>query len=735
MKKMKLDIQLFNGSCSITNITETTDINTNQSTFTITAKTSATGSTYNAQKGAYMTAQWKYASGSEWTSLTQQKFSISKDSSVSKSWTLTLTHNDDGTLENINVRIKWYITSSTKGTTGATTFTPTYIPRKSDIQSITSGTTDYAPALKWTPASASFKYIIRYLYGSWTYQTDWITPNSTAQQTFNSYTITGSSIAPYMTSSTTAQVLASLYTYTSDGNLVGDSNVYFNVTLNDNIVPSASFTQVQEAGDVPSSWQVSGQHIFVKSKSRVALAINGSGAYGSSISGYRISYYGGAVSTQSATTSYLTQAGSTTFTGQVTDTRGRSASTTTTINVVDYYNPTISTAQVQRCDANGNIDNNGEYMYISYGASISPCSNQNTPSAVYKVGYRVHNTGSYQYVPLTTNANSYSASGMLFSDGIKAASSSGTKVQFSTSNTYDIIFYVKDYFIEYTNLQLLDAGFDLMNFNASGKAMAIGKVSEAGANEELLEIGMPTKQITNDKYLTSQYDGNYYWQFDTDANEFRFNKQVVANGFYTSGDIFAYGTGGTLARRETLENVSFNTIGENYPSGIYAVNSNGNAPSNNDTWYYLYQVRQDNWTYQEVIQWWDHLRTYVRRRISGTWSDWELISRGEITLYEGNSTGSITLSDSAVNYSYIEIFYQAADNYNSVKVPSPHGKRVYLTTGWFSDNSNGNFKLANVYINGTSISKVNYTALSYWNGGASANEENGIQIIKVVGYR
>ena len=485
MKKMKLNIQLFGGSVAIQTITETTDIDTNQSTFTIPAKMTTTGETHN-YSNASMTMQWRYEGAESWTSLNKQTFSINKSSKVTKNWTLTLTHNDDGSLSNVQFRVSWYITDSTKGTTGATTFTPTYIPRKSDIQSITSGTTDYAPVLTWTPASASFKYIIRYLYGSWTYQTGWITPNSTAQQTFNSYTITGSSIAPYMTSSTTAQVLASLYTYTSDGHLVGDSNVYFNVTLNGNIVPSVSFSNVSEAGDVPSSWG-----IYVKNKSRVALSLSASGIYGSAISSYRISYYGGAVTTASTTTSYLTQSGSTTFTGQVTDTRGRSASTTTTINVVDYSNPTISTAQVQRCDANGNIENNGEYLYISYGGSISSCNGKNI--SVYKVGYRVHETGSYTYIQLASNVNSYSASGMLFTDGIKSASASGTKVQFSSSNTYDIQFYVADYFTSYANVQTLDTGFDLMNFNPSGKSMAIGKVSEAGANEELFEVGMNTK--------------------------------------------------------------------------------------------------------------------------------------------------------------------------------------------------------------------------------------------------
>lgn len=358
----------------------------------------------------------------------------------------------------------------------------------STISSISSGTTDYAPSIVWTPLDSSFKFKLRYFYGSWEHYTDFISPNTTNAYTYNGYTINGSTLAPYMTNVQSATFGLTLYTYDSSGNYIGENNGIFSVTLNSNIIPSVSFSQVAEAGDVPSSWGV-----YVRTKSRIALALSASGIYGSSISSYRISYYGGAVTTQSATTSYIQNSGNITFTGQVSDTRGRSASTTTTINVVDYYNPTISTAQVQRCDANGNIDKNGEYMYISYGASISSCSNKNTPSAVYKVGYRVHNTGNYTYINLTTNANSYSASGMLFSDGIKAPTASGTKVQFSTNNTYDIQFYVKDYFMEYTNVQTLDAGFDLMNFNPSGKAMAIGKVSEAGANEELLEVALPTK--------------------------------------------------------------------------------------------------------------------------------------------------------------------------------------------------------------------------------------------------
>ena len=637
MKKMKLDIQLFNGSCSIQSITETTNINTNQSTFTITAKTSVTGATYNGQKGAYMTAQWKYASASEWTSLTQQKFSISKESSVTKSWDLILDHNADGTLENINVRIKWYVTSSTNGTTGATNVTPTTIPRAS-IPTLSSSSVNMGSSVTiyTNRYSSSFTHTIRYAFGN-------------ANGTIASNVATSTSWTPPLTLANQIPSATSgvgiIYCDTYNGStLIGTKTI--NITLNvpSSIVPSTSFTQVQEAGSVPSSWG-----IYVKSKSKVALAISGSGSYGSSISSYKISYYGGAVTTSSATTSFLTQSGNTTFTGQVTDTRGRSASTTTTINVVDYSNPTISTAQVQRCDASGNIDNNGEYMYISYGASISSCSSKNTPSAVYKVGYRVHNTGNYTYVNLTTNANSYSASGVLFTDGIKASSSSGTKVQFSTNNTYDIQFYVKDYFMEYTNVQSLDAGFDLMNFNASGKAMAIGKVSEAGANEELLEIGLRTKfyEPIKDILVVDKIRTNNI------LNTYSFIKGRITPN--SSGGIV--NESGTTSLSTTDNSITF-TVNAAWNSGV----ASGFIPVETGT--YTYSATSDKKVFYYVD-------TY---NSSKTW-----ISR----ILEANGNGSVSRSFTiGSGVAYIRFHYEV-DNVNTFTITNPQIEKGSTATTFY----------------------------------------------------
>ena len=134
---------------------------------------------------------------------------------------------------------------------------------------------------------------------------------------------------------------------------------------------------------------------------------------------------------------------------------------------------------------------------------------------------------------------------MLYTDGIYAADrGSGTKLELSSLYTYDIQFYVDDTFNPngQTNTQQLDTGFDLMNFNPSGKAMAIGKVSEAGADTELFEVGMRTeingpivlRNFNNSVIIGDQ--NTAYVHFNSSENKnFYFNKSVSLNGNVYAG--------------------------------------------------------------------------------------------------------------------------------------------------------------------------------------------------------
>lgn len=112
------------------------------------------------------------------------------------------------------------------------------------------------------------------------------------------------------------------------------------------------------------------------------------------------------------------------------------------------------------------------------------------------------------------------------------------------------------------------------------------------------------------------------------------------------------------------------------------------------------------------------------------------------TVLYNDATGSntnLTLSDSAANYTYLEIFFRSNDNvFNSTKVYEPNGK-TFLAMGL---RPTGSTTASPVYlkaeefsINGTSISKGNYVEMNFQtNGTFTIGTNNVMYITRVVGY-
>jgi hypothetical protein len=121
------------------------------------------------------------------------------------------------------------------------------------------------------------------------------------------------------------------------------------------------------------------------------------------------------------------------------------------------------------------------------------------------------------------------------------------------------------------------------------------------------------------------------------------------------------------------------------------------------------------------------------------------------SLYSNDSgtTGSVTLSDSASNYEYIEIFYRNVDNiYSSVRVKNPNSKLVGLICPVSFVGGSGNRALFALHsrivsISGTSIATHSitnngnyYSAFAFWeNGSPTVEKTNYIYITKVIGYK
>lgn len=101
----------------------------------------------------------------------------------------------------------------------------------------------------------------------------------------------------------------------------------------------------------------------------------------------------------------------------------------------------------------------------------------------------------------------------------------------------------------------------------------------------------------------------------------------------------------------------------------------------------------------------------------------------------GGTAGTVTLSDSAENYTYLEIFYRSSgDNAcGSVKVFSPNGKLVHLgTIHYIADYDYAKFALVNV--SGSMITFSQNYQITLKSNGSTYSAENAIYITRVVGY-
>ena len=116
------------------------------------------------------------------------------------------------------------------------------------------------------------------------------------------------------------------------------------------------------------------------------------------------------------------------------------------------------------------------------------------------------------------------------------------------------------------------------------------------------------------------------------------------------------------------------------------------------------------------------------------------------TLYSNASgtTGTIKLSQTAANFSYLEIFYCDNNNkqHHSIKISEPNNKLTSLDTGEsYENDKNLYFRTTSYTISGTSMTVKSYGYMNFWqvsgsdHCGVNPEKNNYIKIIKVLGYK
>ena len=412
--------------------------------------------------------------------------------------TVTVSHNANGTKTcsfsatcGINVTLSgtYYgnVTASGSGTFNT-------IARASTISSVTSSVSvngTNAVTVNITRAASSFTHTVVFKFGSYSKTT-------TGVGTSTSYAIPTSwlNAIPNATSGTATVTVTTYSGSTKIGSAVSKS---FKLTVPSTAVPTISAVSLTEAISGIAA-QFGG---YVQNKSKIAVKITAAGAYSSTIKTYKTTIQGASFTKASFTSGFLTKSGTSTVTITVTDSRGRTASTTRSITVIAYAVPKITSFQGFRCLADGTENYEGTHLNAAVNFSISPVSDKNTET----------------WTALT--------SGAVYALKDSIISASGFM---SIDSSYDIRLTVADFFTTTRSTFEIPTAFTLLDFNASGRGIAFGKVSEL---EEGMEIDLPmsiTKYIYMGGIKKSDIEKDIYFQTTEDAKNVHNCKLYGASG-------------------------------------------------------------------------------------------------------------------------------------------------------------------------------------------------------------
>ena len=444
--KIKYKITITQNSQSVAN-------NTSNVTVSVRVYRTNTGYTTYGTGTVYCTIN-----GTQYTEAITSSDKITSSGIVLFSKTLNITHNADGTktlATSARITHDQFSSSSQSYSQALTT-----IPRATTpTVSATSVNMGASITINMPRASSSFDHTLTYKFGSATgtigsdlgTSSAWTVPLSLASQIPNG---------------TSGACTITCKTY-NGSTLIGTKTVSFTAKVPSSVVPTFGSVAVADTNTAYATQFGS----LVQGKSKAKFTITASGAYGSTITAYKTVIEGKTYTGASPTTAVLTGSGNVTATITVTDSRGRTATTEKTFNRIPYSAPKITAFSAVRADAAGTENYEGMNGKISVAFSIAAVSNKNTSS--YKIEYKKQTATAWTSLE---NGTGYTLNKTIITGAV-----------FDTNSAYDVRLTVTDYFGSITRTASLPTAFTLLDFNASGRGVAFGKVSE----REGIEFALP----------------------------------------------------------------------------------------------------------------------------------------------------------------------------------------------------------------------------------------------------
>lgn len=361
---------------------------------------------------------------------------------------------------------------------------------------------------------------------------------------------------------------------------VGSKTVNATIKVRSGVVPSIGTVSISDTNSI-----CAGIGQYVQSQSKLKFSIATSGNQGSTITSVSTKFNGQTYSGSTFTTQAIQNSGTLSYTITVTDSRGRTATKSGSVNVVAYNPPSLTNVSAKRANSSYAVDeSSGTYALLHFKVGFTSLSNKNVTS--FYIQYRA--SGATSWTKINSWANNYTLNqdykaGNLFT---------------STTTTYEIAFGVKDKFMSDYSWQIVTVTptYALINFGKDGKSLTFFGQDGNNANRLTvngdLAINSVKENASSTKMLVNGGNTVMYRDWNKLVNSIKSAMYPVGSiyitynnvnpGTFLGGTWERFGQGRTLVGEGTgndgSTSMSFTTAGDTggkYKSTHYHVTSFG----------------------------------------------------------------------------------------------------------------------------------------------------------------
>lgn len=383
------------------------------------------------------------------------------------SGTATVGHNADGSK---TVAVSASFNNADRGTYLPTTgscsgsLKLTTIPRAT-VPSIDKPSLDCGSVIKFTGTSASSNFSHK-LYSSWN-GTEKLIATLDKGSTAVSYSYTIPTDWEKNMPNTTSAIATFILETLNGNTVIGRKSINATVQVRSGIVPTVGNPTIEDTNSISKA-----MGLYVQSQSCIKFTIPTSGNQGSTITSVSTKFNDQTYSGSTFTTQAIQNSGTLTYTITVTDSRGRTATKSGSINVVAYNPPSLTNVSAKRANSSYAVDeSSGTYALLHFKVGFTSLSNKNVTS--FYIQYRA--SGATSWTKVNSWANNYTLNqdykaGNLFT---------------STTTTYEVAFGVKDKFMSDYSWQIVTVTptYTLINFGKDGKSLTFFGQDGNNANQ------------------------------------------------------------------------------------------------------------------------------------------------------------------------------------------------------------------------------------------------------------